>query len=315
MAHDLPDLFPALSACASCQRRKSTLGARLPSDGPFLCRRCWGGHDRDPIDSSAALADWWLSDAEAREWLARARAALPPEALPNINKPLPYHVVLDPKHQYFHGVGSRKVWPAVHRIIDYLDDALSEPRGIAIELGAGCGVPGIHLAKHGWKVVLTDLPIILPFTTLNVDANFAEAANEDRPRIAPLRWGCRADLDALPKRPTLCFGSDLVYFDDDYQPLLSTLKDIDAEETILAIQNRNACHEAFAEAARSSGWTVEPAMAVSKEFAGLGIAPRSYSCSRCTLLKLTRLAAPCPLLLCEVDSEGRTLWRWAHQGA
>ena len=261
MAHDLPDLFPALSACASCQRRKSTLGARLPSDGPFLCDRCWGRHDGDPIDSSAALADWWLSDAEAREWLARARAALPPEALPNINKPLPYHVVLDPKHQYFHGVGSRKVWPAVHRIIDYLDDALSEPRGIAIELGAGCGVPGIHLAqKHGWKVVLTDLPIILPFTTLNVDANFA--ANEDRPRIAPLRWGCRADLDALPKRPTLCFGSDLVYFDDDYQPLLSTLKDIDAEETILAIQNRNNCHEAFAEAARSSGWTVEPAMAV-----------------------------------------------------
>ena len=207
------------------------------------------------------------------------------------------------------------MWPAVHRIIDFLDDAFSEPRGIAIELGAGCGVPGIHLAKHGWKVVLTDLPILLPFTTLNVDANFAEAANEDRPRIAPLRWGCRADLDALPKRPTLCFGSDLVYFDDDYQPLLSTLKDIDAEETILAIQNRNNCHEAFAEAARSSGWTVEPAMAVSKEFAGLGIAPRSYSCSRCTLLKLTRLAAPCPLLLCEVDSEGRTLWRWAHQGA
>ena len=182
------------------------------------------------------------------------------------------------------------------------------------------------LAQHGWQVFLTDLPVLLPLVKLNVEANHSCFGDSESPRVAPLRWGCRADGDNLPARPDLCIGSDITYYDDDFAPLLETLHQLDPAEVLLAVQNRNGCHETFADTARQHGWLVVPASCATVVF---GTArTRSYSCARCTVLRLTRrpsgevptpaasgavaLAIESLLLRRAVDSaSGRTHWSFA----
>ena len=36
------------------------------------------------------------------------------------------------------------------------------PAGVAVEVGCGCGVPSMLLARRGWHVTMTDLPWLLP---------------------------------------------------------------------------------------------------------------------------------------------------------
>ena len=308
MPSDLPDFSDAACGrCASCGRA-AAVGCHQRAGGPFHCASCWGERASEAGGGACtrATSDWWTGSESARAWLARARSSLLPYERVSLRLSSGVHdfdVLVDATQAHFHGVGAKKVWPAVHRITQYLDDA-SGARGrpgVAIELGAGCGVPGMLLGRLGWDVTLTDLPPLLPLTALNVEANASDPRESEKqtaearaPRIAPLRWGVRVDADALlaslPSRPDLVFGSDITYFDDDYEPLLQTLLDLGAAESILAIQHRNQCHEAFAEAARARGWRVEPATTVSHAYGG--VLPqgytRSYACARASVLRLTR---------------------------
>jgi hypothetical protein len=105
-------------------------------------------------------------------------------------------------------------------------------------------------------------------------------------------------------------GSDICYFEEDYEALLLTLAQLDAAASVIAIQHRNDCHVAFADAARARGWVVEEA-SVRRELHGHPVEYK-YCCTRCSILVLTRpRAAPgCPLLRRTADSAGRTAWAW-----
>ena len=279
MPSDVPDL-DVCERCASCGRMG--LGRAL-CDGPFHCSHCWGEHEHN---SPAAISAWWELDKAHHAWLERARFALP--ARVHCINDKAFEVVTDVTRQYFHGVGAQKVWAAAQRLCVLIDDraAAGYKPGIAVELGAGVGIPGMLLAQYGWHIVLTDLPVLLPFVQLNVDANLSMFAGSERPTVAPLRFGCHADGANLPTRPDLCIGSDITYFDDDFEPLLETLLQLDPVEALLAIQNRNGCHDLFAAVARRHGWIVEQASCATVI---LGAAStRGYSCSRCTVLRLTR---------------------------
>lgn len=256
MPSDVPD-FCTRERCVSCSC--VALGSHQHSAGPFHCSKCWGD---DAKDAPVAVSNWWEADDAARAWVEQA-ATLPACGM-LITTGLGEHgfrVVVDSTRQFFHGVGAEKVWPAVQRMCSYLDDrvAAGVTPGVAVELGAGSGVPGMRLAQHGWRVHLTDVPTLLPLIHLNVKANQSSFGAACCPTVAALRWGCRADAGNVPGRPKLCLGSDITYFDDDFEPLLQTLHELRAAETVLAIQNRNACHERFAAAARAAGWHVEPA--------------------------------------------------------
>ena len=46
--------------------------------------------------------------------------------------------------------------------------------------------------------------------------------------------------------------------DEDYSPLLASLRQLNAKQNVLAIQNRNGCHETFAKAAADDALCVGP---------------------------------------------------------
>ena len=221
--------------------------------------------------------------------------------------------ITDKANSFFAGVGADKVWPAAERLCAYLEAAQLSP-GVAVEVGAGCSMPGIILARRGWDVTLTDLPWILPLVAANVEVNYPGGGGDigggpaggpadgsgRRPAVASLRWGCRLDADALlrrpaagatrdARRPDLVYGADIAYFEEDHPALLETLAHLQGARCVLAIQHRQGCQLSFAAAARARGWAVAEAT-VEKTLYGYPVTQR-FCCSRCSVLVLTRSAA------------------------
>lgn len=66
-----------------------------------------------------------------------------------------------------------------------------------LELGAGCGLVGLALAAGGFRVIMTDLPPLLPFLRENVVMNNLP----DNARVLDLSWGSApaslAELDRV----------------------------------------------------------------------------------------------------------------------
>ena len=234
--------------------------------------------------------EWWTG-GEASLWLERAREKLGTRryALRGRDDEESFDVITDRSNLFFQGVGADKIWPATELLVDCLDHVLRAPRAeanVAIELGAGCGVAGMWLARRGWRVVLTDLPWLLPLTHLNVEANFGrtnfaapsgdEPAALQAPRVAALRWGCDVDAASLPT-PNLVIGSDVAYEVEDFGPLLATLDHLTADHAILAIPIRDGCDAQFGTLARSLGWSVNL------------VAPHTSAAEQCTLRRVTTL--------------------------
>lgn len=295
---------------------------------------CWGEDDEDKDkcgQGSAArqiIPQWWKADA-VRPWLANALACLPVQhktlrLSDTVEENISF--IVDKDNRFFCGVGADKLWPAAERLCTYLEAALKVP-GVALELGAGCSVPGVVLARRGWRVslpysltalhpaplaylltlplrtsspthplrrvTLTDLPWILPLVEANLDAN--GLSSRERPAVASLRWGCRLDADALadagfaPAGADLVYGADIAYFEEDHAALLDTLDHLRAATNVIAIQHRQGCHLSFAAAAKARGWTVAEA-AVQSDLHGYPVVHR-FCCSRCSVLVLTRRKA------------------------
>ncbi|CAA2981051.1 N-lysine methyltransferase METTL21A-like [Olea europaea subsp. europaea] len=94
-----------------------------------------------------------------------------------------------------------------------------------LELGSGTGVVGIAAAAIlGGSVTVTDLPHVLPNIQFNVKAN-AETLNlhGGAVEVAALSWGDTHNMEAIGREFDLIIGSDLVYHDHLYEPLLETL--------------------------------------------------------------------------------------------
>lgn len=162
--------------------------------------------------------------------------------------------VADPENNLFMGHGAAGVWPAAKLLTKYL---LTQPlEGLNIvELGAGCGIPGIAAARHGAHVTLTDLPWVLPLTGYNIEANFAPA-DPQRPKLAPLRWGSKEDASALvaKSRPDIVIGADVVYRDDELKLLLKTIAELGANEVILTLVRREDILSSFSRTIANCCW-------------------------------------------------------------
>jgi len=278
--------------------------------GPFHCSACWG-EGVPPVvlndDTLPLPAHAWWTEAAAAAWLARAKTALGKRthrSAPSLRAT--FRVVTDRDNAFFRGVGADKVWPAADQLCRCLDAGLEVAAGaggapgqLAVELGAGCGTAGMLLSRLGWRVVLTDLPWLLPLTALNIEANFA-ADEPARPAVHALRWGCRRDVQALADRlgrgaPDLVLGADVCYDLDAFSPLLDTLEWLGAPRCLLAVQRRDGCDTAFAAAASARGWKVstvpelaEPAAA--PDYGGAPPGSLAHQRHRSVLLRLERTA-------------------------
>ncbi|CAI9780534.1 unnamed protein product [Fraxinus pennsylvanica] len=138
---------------------------------------------------------------------------------------------------------SFKLWPAATTLVTLLDsnqscitnsisvvfngsDAIQHRRIRILELGSGTGVVGIAAAAIlGASVTVTDLPHVLPNMQFNVDANAKTLKlHGGAAEVAALSWGDTQNMEAIGREFDMIMGSDIVYHDHLYEPLLETLK-------------------------------------------------------------------------------------------
>ena len=116
-----------------------------------------------------------------------------------------------------------------------------------LEVGAGCGLVGLALAKLGSpRVVLSDLEAALPLLKRNIEVNGCSQTCA----AAALSWGCESALRALSPPFDYVIGADVMYIVEVIPLLVSTLV-LSMDETSVAYfgygRNRRAL-EQFLEA-------------------------------------------------------------------
>jgi hypothetical protein len=132
------------------------------------------------------------------------------------------------------------VWPAALVLGNYLAQHFhSLPAGPCVELGSGIGLCGITVAKLGKHkpVICTDPAVDL--MTL-VEANALTNGVDHIIQTAPLLWGDREQIQPLiESKPAIIIGADLLYTLDSIPALMSTISDIGAQTTLLALKPRH----------------------------------------------------------------------------
>nr|QSQ68602.1 hypothetical protein PY_023339 [Puya raimondii] len=128
---------------------------------------------------------------------------------------------------------SFQLWPAAATLVSLLDLNPSllllppKPSLRILELGSGTGLVGLAAAAAlRARVVLTDLPHVLPNLRFNARANAPLLASRGAAAVRQLRWGERDDLLPLAASEgpfDAVLGSDVVYYDHLFDPLLETL--------------------------------------------------------------------------------------------
>ena len=119
-------------------------------------------------------------------------------------------ILSDPNGYHFTGHGAH-VWSAALSLAECLAREKIAAGTRVLELGAGCGLPGLVMARtHGASVTLTDVPWLLPLLRVNVDEKFDDSEHS-RPTVATLRWGSTTDVEALSTQPDIVIGSDIIY--------------------------------------------------------------------------------------------------------
>ncbi|KAI3959217.1 hypothetical protein MKW92_007315 [Papaver armeniacum] len=133
---------------------------------------------------------------------------------------------------------SFQLWPAATTLVNLLDrhhqssnnikTPLSEFRLCRriLELGSGTGLAGIAAAAIlRSSCVITDLPHVLPNLRFNADANSTMLVSRGASvNVAALRWGYKDDMELVGREFDIILGSDVVYYDYLYEPLLQTLR-------------------------------------------------------------------------------------------
>ncbi|XP_074308894.1 uncharacterized protein LOC141643588 [Silene latifolia] len=127
-----------------------------------------------------------------------------------------------------------QLWPAASTLLSLLDNhRILHPflrrdncRLRLLELGSGTGLVGIAAAAIlGADVTVTDLAHVIPNLDFNIAAN-AEVVGSGGGKLvaAELGWGNVEQMEVIGKGFDVVLGSDLVYHDHSYEPLLETLK-------------------------------------------------------------------------------------------
>jgi predicted nicotinamide N-methyase len=136
-----------------------------------------------------------------------------------------------------------KVWEASMVLADHIAGMPPEPDKRMIEIGCGLGLVGIVAAAFGHRVLLTEYnQDALHFVRANALVNLAtpDAILE----IRPLDWSHPEDLS---ERFDYIVGSEVIYKQEHYEPLLSLIKNLlkPTGEVILAEGVRKTSVEFF----------------------------------------------------------------------
>ncbi|KAI3853992.1 hypothetical protein MKX03_024022 [Papaver bracteatum] len=133
---------------------------------------------------------------------------------------------------------SFQLWPAATTLVNLLDHHHQSSNNVKtpfsefrlcrriLELGSGTGLAGIAAAAIlSSSCVITDLPHVLPNLQFNADANSTMLVSRGASvNVAALRWGDKDDMELVGREFDIILGSDVVYYDYLYDPLLQTLR-------------------------------------------------------------------------------------------
>jgi predicted nicotinamide N-methyase len=188
------------------------------------------------------------------------------------------------------------VWETSYLLLNFLL-ARGDKLGKILEVGAGCGLLGQVLAasKYAKKVVLTECDAVMENLERNVERNESVLAKKkDKPLAVArqLNWlSPRKDMARFPKDLQehsfdTIVGTDVVYTPSLVEPLLSTLRIMAHDKTIVYLCLQIRCedsHKLLLRLASEHHWKVDD---ISQELSSMP------SCSwgldmECKLLKLT----------------------------
>lgn len=129
------------------------------------------------------------------------------------------------------------VWQSAFVLLEYL--LRHPPFGQwhdvhVLELGCGTGIGGIALALAGANVTLTDLPHVLHLTRRNVAVNCQPP--QHRTQVREYAWG--SQLHELQMQPDVIIGADVVYQQEHFDALITSLWDLCAAHTVAFISYR-----------------------------------------------------------------------------
>ncbi|XP_059624676.1 uncharacterized protein LOC132267541 [Cornus florida] len=157
------------------------------------------------------------------------------------------------QHHYIHSIQSTvlirqiksqgisfQLWPAATTLVSLLDRHRADPssgpltslggqgrrrRLRILELGSGTGLVGISAAAIlGADVTVTDLTHVLPNLRFNADANADVLARHGGAvEVAALGWGEADQMERVGREFDLILGSDVVYHEHLFDPLIKTL--------------------------------------------------------------------------------------------
>jgi len=134
----------------------------------------------------------------------------------------------------FKNIG-RVLWKAAPVLLDYLVRTQKLQGLRVLELGAGCGLPGIGLAKLGADVTLTDVAHVIPLLRYNCYKNNVNA------KVQELDWEDHKAVDALARQADwvdLVIASDVVFDVEQAKYFLRVLSTLQTD-TLLALQPRD----------------------------------------------------------------------------
>jgi predicted nicotinamide N-methyase len=110
-----------------------------------------------------------------------------------------------------------KIWPTSILLSHSLLKMTPDPSRDMLEIGAGIGLCGLFAAKHGFRVTITDNePDALLFAQINILKN----SLQDRAAIDKVDF----TTDRMERRFPLLIGSEVLYRENDYRPLIKFLQ-------------------------------------------------------------------------------------------
>jgi predicted nicotinamide N-methyase len=241
----------------------------LDASGEFRCSGCIDKYDMAPSASwaadrakprmTAAPANWWACQKPPLRLADVADGLLEFEDVSltsagGFDCAERFLIVTDPSHTFFSGHGAA-MWPASLTLSEHV---LTWPWTFglrAVELGAGCGLVGLALARRGVHVTLTDVPWLVPLAQYNIEAN---SSGKERVQAAALRWGNLSDvrdvLAVVGGPPDVVLASDVVYREADFHVILDTIFALQCREAVFAVRQREDTLQKFLRAVQERAW-------------------------------------------------------------
>jgi len=112
-----------------------------------------------------------------------------------------------------------KIWEASIVLSEYLAGIAPDPSKRFLEIGSGMGIAGIVASSFGHRVTLTEYNTdAINFARANAEKNLSSTDSDLR--IMTLDWN-KPDLEGSFD---VIFGSEIIYNDRDYRPILKLFK-------------------------------------------------------------------------------------------